>query len=403
MPDAEGEARRPILVVEPLGDGGIAHYTYNLVRALIAAGHQPLLYTAARYEFGDKDWPDGSLRKSLFRVAFLLIRLLPALDVERGFSALLRRIVKLVEYPFNALEAVLVARWRNIAVMHLQTVNSVDLLMVLAARLAGLKVVTTVHNVNPLHGKMTPTHRRLLQLMYDLSHRLIIHTASGKAEIMNLFGLPEDKIAVIPHGDYSFFVAEQASAARVQDQRHGARDMLFFGAIRPNKGLDVLLEAMPMIRQAHADCCLYIVGEPVGGFEPYRATIDRLGLGEAVVEVLHYVGNDEVAGFFKGALVAVLPYREITQSGVMQIAFACGTPVVASDLPGFREIIDPGVNGLLVRPDDPQALGAACCELLADPERARAMGAASRERMHRDFSWDTIARRTAAEVYRPLA
>ena len=398
-----GKGPGRVLVFEPLGDGGIAHYAYNLVQALLGEGSRPLLCTASRYEFSDKPWPPGSLRTSLFRLAFGLIRIVPGLDVEQGAAAALRRLLKLVEYPFNAVETVLHARLRGIRIIHLQTVNSVDVIVVLAARAAGMRLVTTVHNVNPLHGRMTGPHRRLLGLMYALSHRLVIHTDSGKREIQEIFGLAADKVVVIPHGDYSFFVAEQKAAAAVVPAGSGGNLLLFFGAIRPNKGLDVLLEAMPLILARHPDCRLSIVGEPVGDYTPYRDLIVSLGLTGAVDEYLGYVGNDEVAPHFNRACLVVLPYREITQSGVLQIAFACGTPVVASHLPGFAEVIDSGVNGILVPPADAEALAGACCDLLTHPERARGLGETARTRMQRDFAWDAIARRTEAEVYEALS
>lgn len=399
MQNIRGESPRRVLVLEPLGDGGIAHYAFNLVRALRGAGVEPVLCTARRYEFKDEDWPEGSLRTSLFRVAFALIGVFPRLDVENGAMAVVRRVLKVVEYPFNAAEAAIAARFRGIRVLHLQTVNSVDLLVVLAARLTGLKVVTTVHNVNPLHGEMTGFHWRLLKMMYKCSHRLIIHTDAGKTELCNLFDLPAKKVSVIPHGDYSFFVEMHDTGQEAEASRPEGQSLLFFGAIRPNKGLDILLEAMPRVLKAYPDCRLLIVGEPVGGFDMYRNAIEHLELSEAVSEVLHYVENFEVAGFFGAASVAVLPYREITQSGVLQIAFACGTPVVASDLPGFREVIESGVSGLLVPPEDALALADACCQMLAEPSRARSMGAAAQSRMRKEFSWPAIAQRTEDEVY----
>jgi glycosyltransferase involved in cell wall biosynthesis len=178
-----------------------------------------------------------------------------------------------------------------------------------------------------------------------------------------------------------------------------ARTILFFGAIRDNKGLDVLMRAMPRILERVPAAKLVVAGEPVGDYRKYTRLIQELEIEEAVHESLGYVDNAEVADYFHSADIAVLPYREITQSGVLQVAFACETPVVASDLPGFRETIQEGETGLLVPPDDPAALADACSDLLLDPERAVRMGTMARRLSERLYSWDAIARKTMDEVY----
>jgi starch synthase len=77
-------------------------------------------------------------------------------------------------------------------------------------------------------------------------------------------------------------------------------------------------------------------------------------------------------------------------------AMACGTAVVASEVGGIPEVVADGVTGLLVPPDDPEALAAALNELIRDPSRARSMGQAGRDRAVAEFSWTTVAQRTAA-------
>ena len=94
-----------------------------------------------------------------------------------------------------------------------------------------MKTVVTVHNVNPLHGEMTGIHRQLLQWMYDTADRLLIHTESGREEIGELLGVAPDRVAVIPHGDYSFFFEDGSGPLTENDGSESRKTLLFFGAI----------------------------------------------------------------------------------------------------------------------------------------------------------------------------
>jgi glycosyltransferase involved in cell wall biosynthesis len=110
-----------------------------------------------------------------------------------------------------------------------------------------------------------------------------------------------------------------------------------------------------------------------------------------------FVSDAELAALFRAADLAVLPYREIDQSGVLYTALAFGTPVLLSAVGGFPEVARTGA-GELVAPGDPDALAAGLGALLRDPERRGAMAAAARRAAAPDgpYGWDAIARRTFA-------
>lgn len=135
--------------------------------------------------------------------------------------------------------------------------------------------------------------------------------------------------------------------------------LLFFGLIKPYKGLDLLLRAMPMILKELPDARLTIAGDVYGKADPYLQLIRKLGIEHAVQKVFRFVDDAEIAGFFQTATLCVLPYKSATQSGVIAVANAFGLPVLATDVGGLGEYIDPGSDGLLVPPDDPTALAEA--------------------------------------------
>lgn len=135
--------------------------------------------------------------------------------------------------------------------------------------------------------------------------------------------------------------------------------LLFFGLIKDYKGLDTLLEAMPIIRLAIPKIKLQIAGSVYGDKSVYSKQIKRLGLSACVETDFRYISGEEVSEYFRQADVCILPYKSATQSGVIATAFSYDTPVIASDVGGLSEYIEDGITGLLIPPDDPPALAAA--------------------------------------------
>jgi glycosyltransferase involved in cell wall biosynthesis len=178
----------------------------------------------------------------------------------------------------------------------------------------------------------------------------------------------------------------------------GAPVALFVGGLDPAhhfKGVHVLLEAMERLPDAH----LVAVGE--GSLrEGYRAQAEASSPGR-----VHFVGKvplERLISFYQGASLTVLP--SVTQGeafGMVLIeSMACGTPVVASDLPGVRSVVTKDV-GYLAAPGDPDDLAGALSSLLDDPEQARRMGAAGRELVRRRYNWEVVVDDLEA-IYRDM-
>jgi glycosyltransferase involved in cell wall biosynthesis len=138
------------------------------------------------------------------------------------------------------------------------------------------------------------------------------------------------------------------------------RRLLFFGLVRPYKGLDVLLRALAA---GPADVALTVAGEFWGGVEPTRALVAELGLAGRVEVRPGYVPAGEVPALFAAADALVLPYRSGTASQNVDLAHLHGLPVVASRVGTLAEAVIDGVDGLLVPPGDAGALAAALLRL----------------------------------------
>ncbi|HEY6951659.1 MAG TPA: glycosyltransferase, partial [Bacteroidota bacterium] len=128
----------------------------------------------------------------------------------------------------------------------------------------------------------------------------------------------------------------------------GKNVILFFGYVRRYKGLMNLIEAFPIIRQNVENAHLLIVGEYYDDPKGYREAIERLGLQANVTEIAEYVANEDVHLYFEAANVAVLPYNEATQSGILSIAYGFLKPVVVTNVGGLAELVEEGKTGYVV-------------------------------------------------------
>jgi glycosyltransferase involved in cell wall biosynthesis len=169
---------------------------------------------------------------------------------------------------------------------------------------------------------------------------------------------------------------------------------LFFGYVRHYKGLDTLLAAWPRVR-ARRPVTLVVAGEFYERPERYRALAAAAGEG-AVRFVDRYIPDDEVEALFRAADVSVLPYRSGTQSGVTHVAYALGTPVIATRVGGLTETVREGETGLTTAPEDPEALAAAVVRFFEEdlgPRMAPHIAA-----LQAEHAWDALARSTVELV-----
>jgi glycosyltransferase involved in cell wall biosynthesis len=144
--------------------------------------------------------------------------------------------------------------------------------------------------------------------------------------------------------------------------------------------------------RARRPVTLVVAGEFYEDPEKYRRLAAAAG-GEGAVRLLErYIPDDEVEALFKAADVAVLPYRSATQSGVTHVAYATGTPVITTDVGGLAETVIPEETGLVVPPEDPQALADAVLRFY-EQGMAATLGAGV-ERLRQRHSWDVLARET---------
>jgi len=165
-------------------------------------------------------------------------------------------------------------------------------------------------------------------------------------------------------------------------------NLLFFGFVRKYKGLDILLDSLPLVLE-HADVRLNVVGEFWKDKKVYMEKIRQLHLQEHVDIVDTYVPNESLNRYFEPADLVVQPYLSASGSGVSQLAYGFSTPVVATRVGSITDVVLDGVNGRLVKPNDPESLAKAIIESLV-PENLAMMKKEACKVKDR-FSWDRFA------------
>ena len=304
-------------------------------------------------------------------------------SVDRGLEASGRRAFKAAEHlaDMRTLPRLLTAD-----VVHYQWLTMPELdSRILPRRRPRLM---TAHYVLP----PVPTRRQatVARRLFGRMDAVIAHSEHGAARLRDEVGLDPARVRVIPHGafDYLTHLPEEKPLPPELEGAEGPV-ILFFGLLRPYKGIDTLLESFREVRGAE----LWIVGNPRMDPEPLR----RLAAESPgrVRFLTRFVEDAEIPAIFRRADVVVLPYRDAEHSGVLYTGLAFGKPMVLSAVGGFPEIAATGA-ARLVPPEDPAALGAALTELVDDRAARERLTHAAIRAAAGPYSWDAVATQTLA-------
>jgi glycosyltransferase involved in cell wall biosynthesis len=346
-------------------------YDHALCAALARAGADVELITS-RFAYGSVAEPDGYARREHFYR-----------HARGAAGGRLRSLTKLAEHVPDMLRYRQVARAADVVHFQWLDVQWLDRLLLPARPL-----VLTAHDLLPREPR--PGQVSAQRRLYDAVDALVVHSEYGRAQLVQELGLDPRKVHVIRHGAFEHLARLAPQPLDADLGRVTGPVVLFFGLLRPYKGLDVLLEAW---REVPAGAELWIVGRPRMDIAALRAAAPA-----SVRFISRYVSDGELASFFRRADVVVLPYTRtdrFDQSGVLATALAFVTPTVLSDVGGFSEVAATGA-GVLVPPGEAAALAATLGELLGDEDRRTRMAAAAATAAAGPYSWDESARLTLA-------
>jgi glycosyltransferase involved in cell wall biosynthesis len=208
----------------------------------------------------------------------------------------------------------------------------------------GIKVVFLCINI--FEHEDNPLKKLLTKLTLARVGSMIVHSGQEKMTALEINPAARVKMHLLPLFRYD----AGTDCPRVD----GGVQLLFFGFVRPYKGLDTLIRAIGLLKEH--DITLTIAGEFWDGKAELLRQVGELGISGKVKIIDRYLSEDEMKGCFSGADLVVLPYKKTVTSGIIATAYGFGKPVLATDVGGFREVVKDGCTGKLVAPNDPQAL-----------------------------------------------
>ena len=292
----------------------------------------------------------------------------------------------------------------TVAHFHFFHVGPLELFNVMVARLLGLRVVITAHDVEAFkQGLSIPI---FVRLAYRLAGRVIAHSQIAKRELIADLGIPERKIDVVPHGNYLEKVPEdltQADAKAKFGFSKEQRILLFFGQIKDVKGLDILLQGFALARKTDTSLHLLVAGRLwKTDFARYAQIIDEFDLQNHCTLHIRYIPDEEAAYFYKCADLVILPYRRIYQSGVVLEAMSFGRPVLVSDIDGMLEAVEDECTGFVFRNQDPEHLAQRIGEIFSAPDYSSDIAQAGLEIVSTRNDWTSLGRETLHSYQRAM-
>ncbi len=256
----------------------------------------------------------------------------------------------------------------------------------LVRRWTGAKVLFICDNVIPHERR--PGDVTFTRFAFRYADFFIVQSKSVERDLKAFW--PKARLAFVPHPVYELFgKGSSKSAARRKLGLSDKRLLLFFGYVRPYKGLDTLLRALPLVLR-EISVKLLVVGEFYRNEESLRALASSQGIDKNVIFYSDYVPNDNVGMFFSASDVVVLPYRSATQSGIVQIAYQFDKPVIATDVGGLSEVVLNDRTGFIVPSEDHVALARAIVRFYQE-RREKGFTAGVRKEKKR-YAWGPFIR-----------
>ena len=258
---------------------------------------------------------------------------------------------------------------------------------VLAKLLSRKRLIFICHNVFP-HERF-PLDRKLTRLVLKQGNGFVLHSQTEAEDLLSI--KPDADYRVQVHPTYNAFQFEnmtQKEARKLLELSETERVLLFFGYVRPYKGLKYLIEALPKICAGLSDVKLLVVGDFGSDRDTYLQQMEELGVGEHIQIKDGYTPDREVEQYFAAADLVVLPYESATQSGIVQIAYGFTKPVVVTNVGGLPEVVTEGKTGYIVEPKDVTGLADAIIRFFTDG-MAEEFGKHISEEAYR-FSWDRM-------------
>ncbi len=214
------------------------------------------------------------------------------------------------------------------------------------------KILVICDNVIPHENK--PGDKSLTKYFFNTVDFFVVLSKKVQQDLLNL--MPNVKNEFLSHPIYSVFgESVEKSAAKKHLGINEEKTILFFGFIRGYKGLDNLLEAVALLKDK-VDLKLIIAGEFYSNEDNYKKLIEKLEIQDELYLHTDFIPTSEVKYYFSSCDAVILPYKDATQSGIVQIAMNFRKPVIATNVGGLAEVVKNNKTGFIVDKENPVIL-----------------------------------------------
>ena len=364
--------------------GGIARVVHDLSKRLIKDGHDVYVVT---YKEGNVPYYENDKGVHVYRVDNYMIN--PNNFVDWTMQLNFNMISKASE---------LITKEGKFDVIHAH-----DWLVAYAAKTLkdsfGIPLVSTIHATEA--GRNSGIHDEVQRYVNDTewlltyeSSEVIVNSKFMKSDLQRLFGLPFEKINVVPNGINTtvYNGVERDYEFRRQYALDNEKIILFMGRLVYEKGVQHLISAMPKILSGYNDAKLVIAGRG-GMIEQLKGQVEAMGLQDKVC-FAGYLNSKQVSKMYKCADVSVFPSTYEPFGIVALEAMLAGVPAVVSDVGGLNEIVDHRVNGMKSYAGNSNSLADSILELLVNPALCDTITKKAKQKVKNEYNWAKIAQDT---------
>lgn len=289
----------------------------------------------------------------------------------------------------------------KIDILHIQWVNFSPIEYYLLKRIAKkTKIVMTIHDILPFNEKRYDKH--FYKKIYRLPSKLIVQADANYERFKELFPQYIDKTTIIPHGDslkYADIHPQLESRKRIGISEN-LFTILFFGQIKSIKGVDILLQAFEKFHQKHQDSQLVVAGKIWYSEKSiYEEIINKPNYPRNYLKWdERFIKDDEIGYYFSAADVVALPYKDLYQSGVVQLTYAHKKCPIVSNLKPFLEIVDQKC-GYVFENNNVESLVDAMERAYKNKDKNDALVENGIKKIKEKYNWESIAKRIIEQCY----
>ena len=263
-------------------------------------------------------------------------------------------------------------------------------------KLRGVKLIITAHNVFPHRRSKLDNFWK--SMVYKNTNAIIVHSNIIKDKLIQNFNIDQKKISIIPHGNFDLYLPatditmEQARSSLSLSMSDNV--LLFFGFIKPYKGLDLLLKAFEKSAEKDPNLKLVIAGSEQEMKKSVKSEIENSQFKDRIIPFLSYIPNEEIVKYFNATDLVVLPYKNIDHSGIIHLAYSFGKAVIATNVGDFNEVIINNKSGKILKGKSFDELSETITEMFKDKNKLREMGKYAKLLSETKYSWADISHQT---------